>query len=199
MRPQDAGPQNAGPPAALPPEAIAGEATLSPVATNVLAVPLILGVILAAGGGFWLAWGWPALQAGLGQAFQPLVILPVFIVGIVVHEALHGLGWRTFGRLPWSAIRFGVVWQALMPYAHCRAPLTATAYRWGAALPGLVTGVLPVALGLITGRGVVLVLGAVLLAAAAGDALVLWAIRRVPGRTRVLDHPSRPGCYVLVG
>jgi hypothetical protein len=99
--------------------------------------------------------------------------------------------------VPWSAIRFGFFWRSLTPYAHCTAPLPATAYRWGTALPGLVTGALPVALGLATGAGVVLVLGTVLLTAAAGDALVLWAIRDVPGRARVLDHPSKVGCYVL--
>jgi hypothetical protein len=76
-------------------------------------------------------------------------------------------------------------------------PLRATAYRWGTLLPGLLTGLLPAALGLATGAGAVLVLGAVLLAAAAGDALVLWAIRDVPGQARVMDHPSLPGCYVL--
>jgi hypothetical protein len=185
------------PPAAPPAQRIAREAAISPAAANLLALPLMAAVALAAGGAFWLLWGWPALRAGLLLGFSPLIFFPVFVLGVLVHEGLHGLGWWRFGRVPWSAIRFGFFWQGLAPYAHCTAPLPAAAYRWGTALPGLVTGVLPVALGLATGAGVVLILGAVLLAAASGDALVLWTIRDVPGQTRVLDHPSKVGCYVL--
>jgi len=185
------------PPAAPPAHAIAREAVISPAAANVIALPLMVGTALAVGAAYWALWGAPALQAGLERAFNLWLFIPVFLVGVLVHEALHGLGWWRFGRVPWSAIRFGFIWRALTPYAHCTAPLPVTAYRWGTALPGLLTGVLPVALGLATGAGVVLVLGAVLLTAAAGDALVLWVIRGVPGQARVLDHPSKVGCYVL--
>jgi hypothetical protein len=34
---------------------------------------------------------------------------------------------------------------------------------------------------------------------AGGDLIVVWTIRGVPGRARVLDHPSRVGCRVLDG
>jgi hypothetical protein len=33
--------------------------------------------------------------------------------------------------------------------------------------------------------------------AAGGDAAVLWAVRRVPGTSKVLDHPKKVGCQVL--
>jgi hypothetical protein len=173
------------------------EATLSPGATNVLAVPLMLAVLAVCGAAFGAMWGWAALGRGVEEALRLVVFVPVFIGGILVHEGLHGFGWKVFGGVPRGAIRFGFAWKALMPYAHCTVPLRAQAYRWGAALPGLATGLLPVLVGLALGWGAMLVLGAILLSAAAGDALVLWAIREVPAEARVIDHPSKPGCYVL--
>jgi hypothetical protein len=75
--------------------------------------------------------------------------------------------------------------------------MTARAYRVGGALPGVVTGLLPVLAGLALGQPVLLLVGAFFLMAAVGDLLILWAIRRVPAAAQVLDHPTLPGCLVL--
>jgi hypothetical protein len=171
------------------------EATLSLAQVNAASVPLALLLLLVCGLPYLVLWGPASLLAGLGAL--GLWIIPVIIAGVVVHELLHGLGWKWFGGLAWRDIQFGFHWQGLVPYAHARVPMPARAYRWGGALPGLVTGGLPVAVGLAFGQPVVLLLGAFFLLAALGDAMVLWAIRRVPATARVLDHPSLPGCLVL--
>lgn len=178
-------------------EQVDREATLTPTATTLLALPLSAVIILGGGGAYLARWGWPALLEGLAQAFSLPLFAVVFGLGVLIHEGLHALGWKVFGQVPWSAIKFGFMWKALMPYAHCQVPLRAAAYRWGGALPGLLTGLLPAALGLAFGSGVLLVFGLVFLTAAAGDALVLWALRGVPADARVIDHPSRPGCLVM--
>ena len=171
------------------------EATLTPLQVNVLSAPLALGLLLVCVAPYVLVWGPASLIAGLGA--MGWWVLPVLVVAVVVHELLHGLGWKLFGGLAWSDIKFGFQWKALMPYAHAKVPMTARAYRWGGALPGLVTGVLPALLGLALGQPVLLLLGAILVIAAVGDLMVLWAIRRVPAGAKVLDHPSLPGCLVL--
>ena len=68
---------------------------------------------------------------------------------------------------------------------------------WTHGVPALALGVLPVAVGMAIGHGFLLVWGAFMLHAATGDLIVLWTIRSVPGRARVLDHPERVGCRVL--
>ena len=171
------------------------EATLTPAQVNLASVPLSLLILVTCALPYLLLWGPASLGAGFSQI--GLWFIPVFILGVVVHELLHGLGWKGFGGLPWSAIKFGFQWKALMPYAHAEVPMTAAAYRWGAALPGLVTGLLPALVGSALGQPVLLLLGAFFLIAAVGDMMILWAIRRVPARTRVLDHPTLPGCLVL--
>ena len=67
----------------------------------------------------------------------------------------------------------------------------------GGAMPGIVLGIVPSIVGLATGRGAWTGFGAILLAAAAGDALVLWSLRDVPPATLVRDHPSRVGCEIV--
>jgi hypothetical protein len=171
------------------------EATLTPLQVNVLSAPLALGLLLVCVVPYVLVWGPASLIAGLGA--MGWWVLPVLVVAIVAHELLHGLGWKLFGGLAWADIKFGFQWKALMPYAHARVPMTARAYRWGGALPGLITGVLPALLGLAFGQPVLLLLGAILVIAAVGDLMVLWAIRRVPAEVKVLDHPSLPGCLVI--
>ena len=188
-------PPNPHPPTSYPPEAIAPEATLTPTQVNTIGLPLMLGALAGSGLLYWLIWGLPSLAAGWQRL--GLWIIPLLLLGIVVHEALHAAGWRLFAGVPWRDITFGIHWKALMPYAHCRVPVPARAYRWAGALPGLLTGLLPVLLALIFGWGGLLILGAILLSSAAGDALIIWALRGVPANARVVDHPSLPGSLVL--
>ena len=183
------------PPATAAPNPAYTEATLSPTRVNLVSVPLALGVLLVCLLPYALLWGPASLVAGIGRLGWWSI--GVILAGIFVHELLHGLGWKWFGGLRWADIKFGFQWKALMPYAHAEVPMTARAYRWGGALPGLVTGLLPALAGLALGNPVLLLFGAVFLLAASGDAMVLWAIRRVPAQAKVLDHPSLPGCLVL--
>ena len=124
----------------------------------------------------------------------PWIWIPALILGIVGHELIHGLVWALTGRLPLRAIRFGMNWKALSPHAQCTVPLTAAAYRQGAAAPGLLLGIVPAVAGAIIGAGAVAAFGWLMTLGAGGDMVVLWLIRRVPRDVLVHDHPSRAGC-----
>jgi hypothetical protein len=126
-----------------------------------------------------------------------LLFLVMMIAGIVVHEAIHGLSWAALGRLPLKRIRFGFHAATLTPYAHALDPMSARAYRLGALMPALVLGVVPFAVGTALGSLVIALYGMVFVFAAGGDLLVLWLLRGVDPRARVLDHPSRAGCIIL--
>jgi hypothetical protein len=119
---------------------------------------------------------------------------PALVLGIVVHELIHGFAWAWAARKPLSAIRFGVNWKALAPHAQCTVPLPASAYRLGAAAPGLLLGIVPALAGTLTGVGGVAAFGWLMVLGAGGDIVVLWLIRSVPPASLVQDHPSRAGC-----
>jgi hypothetical protein len=175
------------------------DASFSPRTATLWGTLLQVALAAAALVPHWLLRGWPSLRQGLEQALMPAVIVPVFLVGAVVHEGLHALGFHLAGGVPWRDLRFVFIWKALMPAVHCRAAVTARAYRTSVVLPGLVTGVLPTLAGIVLGPGWLTVLGGFLLALAAGDLLVLIVVRRLASETQVMDHPSRVGCRVVEG
>ncbi|MEM9997004.1 MAG: DUF3267 domain-containing protein [Bacteroidota bacterium] len=165
---------------------------------NLYALALILpvgAIQMAAHGGLH---GWGNFTAGFDWWVESGRWVLGLVLGIVVHEGLHGLAWKQAAGLPWLAISFGFNWRALAPYAHCDVPMSARAYRIGAATPGLVLGILPALVGLALGWGAWAVFGVFYTVAAGGDALILWLLRNVPGGWLVEDHPSQAGCYVYV-
>ena len=172
------------------PEEIEQDFTTSFVVANLVALPLALvplaTVVTAHGGlhGFGAIFSW-----------RSAIVLAAWLVPlIVVHELLHAVGFVAGGASR-RQIAFGVDMKTLTPFAHCTRPLASRAMRYAIALPGVVLGVLPAVVGLATGTAVLSVLGGVGMAAAGGDVLVLWLIRRVPSDQLLADHPSRVGCY----
>ena len=171
------------------------DATVSPLWANVFGL-IFLGTTVVGFGALYLF-------AGHTISLRPnLLALVTFALvlglGGLAHEILHALGWMLFGRVPREAIKFGFSWRGLMPYTHCKMPLKPSAYRIGSLLPGAVTGLLPSVVGLALGSLWLTMLGAVLLGAAGGDMLVLWEIRSVRSNARILDHPTKTGCEILV-
>ncbi|HNE04119.1 MAG TPA: DUF3267 domain-containing protein [Anaerolineales bacterium] len=128
-----------------------------------------------------------------------LLLLLVIVMGVILHEIVHGVTWAIAGRKPWTSIKFGVQAKTLTPYCHITEPLEINAYRIGAVMPGLVVGVLPYIYSLMSGNMNWLWFSLVHTSAAGGDWLVLWLIRHVKAGSLVEDHPSQAGCYVLEG
>lgn len=121
----------------------------------------------------------------------------LMVLGVVVHEFIHGISWAYFGSKPLVAIKFGFQWKTLTPYAHLKEPVEVRAYRIGAFMPGFVLGILPYAISLLTGNGNLFWFGLVHTTLAGGDWLVLWLIRNVRAGLLVEDHPTNAGCYVI--
>jgi hypothetical protein len=133
-----------------------------------------------------------------GHWWSLILFLILIVVGIIVHELLHALGWILAGRVPFSAIKFGVDRETLSPYAHLRQPLPINPYRFGVVLPAIGLGLLPAAIGIIGNLSLFTVYGAFFTLTAGGDFLVLWLLRNDPPQALATDHPERVGCEVLI-
>ncbi|HUP88677.1 MAG TPA: DUF3267 domain-containing protein [Longimicrobiales bacterium] len=125
------------------------------------------------------------------------ILLGLFVASVVIHELLHGVGFHYFGGVPWSEVRYGFNWRYLVPYASTTRPMTAKGYRWAALLPLIVTGLVPAAVGTALGDSRLVSFAAFMAGAAAGDVLVVWAIREIPPTALVRDSSSRVGCEVV--
>jgi hypothetical protein len=123
-------------------------------------------------------------------------LLFLLILGMIVHELIHGITWALAGRKPWSSIKFGFQVKTLTPYCHITEPLQVNAYRIGTLMPGLVLGILPYLYSLMSGDANWFWFGLVNTAAAGGDWLILWLIRNVRSGSLVEDHPTNAGCFV---
>jgi hypothetical protein len=166
---------------------------------NGLAIAVLLGTALVAGGVYSILWGAPTF-GDLGEVLDHpiLAVLGVSVASIVAHELLHAVGFHIVGGVPVSQIRFGVIWRAAAPYASTRAAVTASAYRWAAVLPGILLGLLPLVAGIALGSLLLAFYGLLMFAAAGGDFAALWGMRRVNGSELVRDSTNRVGC-VSVG
>jgi hypothetical protein len=141
-------------------------------------------------------WTW---GIGYWEDWKPYVWLFVlYFAMIVVHELLHALGFLVFGKVSLSHIHIGVNWKALMPYAHCKTPISISAYRGALILPIVITGIIPFFIGLFIGNGFLTVLGTLHTQAGFGDVFILWALRTYASNTIVKDHPEKIGCEVYL-
>jgi hypothetical protein len=134
--------------------------------------------------------------SGLVTRFGYASIGGTMLVSIVAHELLHAVTVILFGTLRRDDVTFGINWNTLMPYAHPRKAVTARAYLLTAAAPGLVLGLVPSVIGLATGNEAWSAYGALMLAGAGGDLMIVRRVWRVKGSTLVRDHPKRVGCYI---
>jgi len=156
--------------------------------------PIIAGVVL---GLHCLVWGMHSLLATSSYFSRLQIILPAMAISVVAHEGLHWFGFVKFGHLSWRTVHFGLSVKSMTAYVHCDSPLSASAYGRLVALPGIVLGVVPVCIGIMTGAGWMTLYGFLMLIGASGDFAVLWRIRHVPPDSMVLDHAHRAGCWVL--
>jgi hypothetical protein len=70
-----------------------------------------------------------------------LIVIPVILVFIVVHEGLHGLAWGIFCKNKFRSIQFGILSGSMTPYCACLEPLKFGAYITGGLMPLAVLGI----------------------------------------------------------
>lgn len=170
------------------------EFTMGIAKANIVAIVLILPVLLIITLPFRLVWGYDRLSEGADRFVDYFLVY--LIVGIVVHELLHGITWAQFASKGFKSIRFGMSWKFLTPYCHCMEPLKVKHYRVGGAMPLLLMGLLPAAIGLVTGNGFMLAFGSFFTIAALGDCIILFMLHELNDDVYVSDHPEKMGFII---
>jgi hypothetical protein len=176
------------------------EYTLSLAKTNLYAMIMLIPIGIILGIPYFLIYGFEAFSIkdfSLIRLFGGgLIVVIIFLGGVVVHELLHALGWMFFPKGKWKSISFGIKWEFLTPYCHCNEPLKKWQFTLGAALPGIVLGLLPAFISYINGSFAWWFFGFFFTISAGGDIIALWMLRKVPRGCMVKDHPSELGFVV---
>jgi hypothetical protein len=166
---------------------------------NVISLGLFIPIIFIPSAFFIWIWDIELLINGFGIfVSRPLIFLAGFFGLIILHELIHGLTWQWISGINRDEIEYGFKWKILTPYAHVKIPIELQSYRWGAAMPGILLGLLPTILGLALGNGLIFLIGLIMTAAAGGDILILFLLRNDSSPAFVEDHTDNAGCYVLV-
>ena len=125
-----------------------------------------------------------------------ILFLIYLIMGIVLHELIHGAIWALFAKRGWKSIKFGFLWQYLTPYCHCYDELKMKYYLLGALSPAIILGFIPAILSLFIGNVSLLLLGIFFILTAVGDILISIELFKESFDDVVMDHPDLPGCYI---
>jgi hypothetical protein len=179
--------------------------TIDIVKANVYAVMMILPVILLYGLPYLIVWHDKfsishlrnfMASVGIGIIGSIFLYISVLIVGIVIHELIHGLTWALFAKNGFKSISFGIMRQFLTPYCHCREPLQIWQYMTGAVTPAIILGLVPAIFSIINGSFALLLFGIIFTVAAGGDLMIIYLLRKEKKNDLVQDHPTEAGCYV---
>jgi len=177
--------------------------TIDLVWANVFGILILIPIGLIFGLPFYLIW---RPEIDIKQLFDSLgpqgvimgfmLILGILILGIVLHELIHGITWAKFAKEGFKSIKFGILKEMLTPYCHCKEPLSVRQYIIGAIAPAIIMGIVPSIIALMIGNVRLLIFGMFFIMAAGGDLLIINLIRKEKSTDLVQDHPSEAGCYI---
>ena len=107
-----------------------------------------------------------------------ILLLPILLVLIVLHELIHGLVWGCFAKNHFHSIEFGVIWKALTPYCTCSEPMKKWQYMLGGAMPTLILGAGTAVIAVATGQLLLFFIAELMIFSGGGDFLIILKIRQ---------------------
>lgn len=176
-------------------EIVRKEYTMGFVEANLYALLLAIPIVIIALVPYILIWGFDYWYNTKTEFFSSNFII-ILIVGIVIHELLHGLIWGYFAEKGYKSIKYGISWKVLTPYCHCKEPLKVKHYRIGGIMPLIVLGILPLIVAFAIGDKTFLSIGVFFTIAAGGDIMAIYMLRNLDKETYISDHPRKMGFYV---
>ena len=128
--------------------------TINLVKANVFGIVVFLVAAIVFGGLFLLIWGHRLDEIHMlpeGSAWSGIAFVAILMLGIVVHELIHGATWACFAKRGFKSISYGVIWKYLTPYAHCDEPMHIRPYQLACLMPCFLLGIVPSIVSLFTG------------------------------------------------
>jgi hypothetical protein len=180
--------------------------TINLLWVNLLGVFLTIPIILIFGLPYYLIWSEDFTLSSLEKLVENtstgfvicrvLIFFALVILGVIIHELLHGIIWSRYAEKGFKSIKFGISWKMLTPYCHCTEPLKVRYYVFGAVMPAIILGFVPSIISLLIGNLAMLLFGMIFTFAAIGDFLIVFLLRKENMDNMVEDHPSEAGCFI---
>ena len=128
-----------------------------------------------------------------------MLVMIIYLLSVIVHECIHGLFFAMFSKDHFKSIEFGIIWKSLNPYCYCAEPVNKLQYMTALLMPGFILGICVGVLGIIIGNPSFTTFGALNMLSAGGDIYIAYLILKNIDKKGdlYLDHPDKPGLYVL--
>jgi hypothetical protein len=179
------------------PEADLIERTLTVEDVMRFARPWLFGATVAIIGIHALLHGVRAPESATSFLVAVGILLGAYVVSVVIHEVLHVLAMLVFGRVSAGSIEWGHRISEGIVYVHTTEPMSVRAYRGVLALPGIVTGIIPVLIAWLTGSWLLVLYGWLMTTSAVGDLAIHRLIRDLDPSALVRDHPEQVGVLLM--
>ena len=109
-----------------------------------------------------------------------IIGLLIFLLGIIVHELIHGIFIAIFSKNRFKDVKFGVSTnEVIAPYCDFKEDLNIWKFRICAIMPTIVLAFIPIILGFIIHDFIYLLGGCLFLIAGAGDFYLLWITKNL--------------------
>ena len=125
-----------------------------------------------------------------------LIMIPIFLAGFVLHEALHALAWKITSKAGKSEISFGLS-KSFVPFSHIRKELSKGKYSLGVLAPVTIMGTIPVILAFVLQLENLVIPASFFLGMGVSDLILMLMIIPLPPGAKILDHSDRYGFYAL--
>lgn len=126
-----------------------------------------------------------------------LLFITGYIVLIFLHEVSHLIGFVVFAKVPWRSLDYGFNLKLGIAYATTSEAVQNKAIRKVLVLPFWITGVLPAVIAIAIDSPLLALLGAWLIAGAAGDFAMIKELRKVNDTAWIKDDPELPKLYIF--
>jgi len=168
------------------------------VKANVIALKYFALFIVIFALPYYLLWGFnsPSFlsENSILIAFISVIVI---LLGIVIHELIHGIFFALYASKGFKSIKFGILWKMLTPYCHCKEPLKIKHYIIALLAPLVLLGILPALISLVIGSIPLLAFGIFFSGSAAGDLMIYSLIKKENPEDFVQDHPSEAGYFIF--
>lgn len=121
----------------------------------------------------------------------------IIMIGIIIHELIHGAFMAFFSKNNWKSVKFGIVKKHFMPYANCIEPLKSIQMLIVALAPFIILGLIPSLYGILYGNLFFLFIGFSMTLGAVGDFIYTYLIFKVGLNQLILDHENEVGFKIV--
>ncbi|SNR24442.1 DUF3267 domain-containing protein [Flavobacterium sp. ov086] len=128
-----------------------------------------------------------------------VILIPnlIIILGIIIHELIHGVFMAFFSENSWKSVRFGFVKKYLMPFANCKEALLSKKMLIVSLAPFFILGFFPSLYGIFYNNLFFLFIGFSMTLGAVGDFIYAYLIIKTGLGYKLLDHDSKVGFKIV--